>query len=623
MVVVLAGILALVLATSFPHPSVPMPPPTPIRSAAAPAKNGTESLQTWGGSEPLASAAHALVRAVLRDASRNGSAVSNMSHSAAKELPLPLVSIYSPFNDRFVCVDAKGEARAEAEYPWSPTCWFRAQRVVTAALTGGAAHAATVVSSAAVEAVADPEARLHARLGSTWVMLRAQRNGKLLAFHHATDGGGKAWTVRADVHPSSAHEAHWRWDGVTLRNRASGGFLNVRPGGRLRGHGNKGPPWRVAANSCSPCRSAFASSRPTLSPRPLETRPRLTRCSPSTTTSRQRRTSHTLRELGLEFVDRSLSGACARRGTCATPSELPVLTKDVAFTLCPNPHSTRRAAFEALRTSALLKGADAILCAHPAALCEAWLPFNKSLLVLVTTNLEFARENAPRWRAWLRTLTKMVAAPRTVLASNNRYDQAYVEHFLGVRPFYLPSMANYVTARYAPRAGQPVLFWRAHHKLARLLIADVRRADGNLRVASVEELYPGGAAGGGYRSRSLSRTRQSSSFRTRSRQCLFRAVPHGAAALLPVVGAARALGASAARLVRTGVLALCELAFEATTDAQPELAAGCERGRPLGAPLRSVRIPARAVLLFSLRSRAQAEDDRLSRRLARDVFPRA
>ena len=141
MVVVLAGILALVLATSFPHPSVPMPPPTPIRSAAAPAKNGTESLQTWGGSEPLASAAHALVRAVLRDASRNGSAVeSNMSHSAAKELPLPLVSIYSPFNDRFVCVDAKGEARAEAEYPWSPTCWFRAQRVVTAELAGGAAR---------------------------------------------------------------------------------------------------------------------------------------------------------------------------------------------------------------------------------------------------------------------------------------------------------------------------------------------------------------------------------------------------------------------------------------------------------------------------------------------------
>ena len=88
MVVVLAGILALVLATSFPHPSAPMPPPTPIRSAAAPAKNGTESLQTWGGSEPLASAAHALVRAVLRDASRNGSAVSNMSPSAFRKILL-------------------------------------------------------------------------------------------------------------------------------------------------------------------------------------------------------------------------------------------------------------------------------------------------------------------------------------------------------------------------------------------------------------------------------------------------------------------------------------------------------------------------------------------------------
>ena len=268
---------------------------------------------------------------------------------------------------------------------------------------------------------------------------------------------------------------------------------------------------------------------------------------------------HTLRELGLEFVDRSLSGACARRGTCATPSELPVLTKDVAFTLCPNPHSTRRAAFEALRTSALLKGADAILCAHPAALCEAWLPFNKSLLVLVTTNLEFARENAPRWRAWLRTLTKMVAAPRTVLASNNENDQAYVEHFLGVRPFYLPSMADrYRAVRAAPASrysGGLTSPLRSPMCAGLTAICAWRRSRAlpgwRCRRVRSRSLSPPGS-----RRRSL-----------RSRQCLS-AVPHGAAAPFPSSALLARWGVSSTSCP-TGVLALCELAFEMTTDTNP------------------------------------------------------
>jgi len=88
-----------------------------------------------------------------------------------------------------------------------------------------------------------------------------------------------------------------------------------------------------------------------------------------------------------------------------------------------------------------------------------------------------------------------------VLAANNRYDQAYVEHFTGVRPLYLPTLANYITARYRPLRGKPVLVARSHHELGRKLLRDVRRAakgHAGLRVASIEEAYPGNAAGGGY-----------------------------------------------------------------------------------------------------------------------------
>ena len=54
------------------------------------------------------------------------------------------------------------------------------------------------------------------------------------------------------------------------------------------------------------------------------------------------------------------------------------------------------AARDTQRTSPLLTNVDGVICSHPAALCEGWLPFNKSMLLLVTTNLELARENPER-----------------------------------------------------------------------------------------------------------------------------------------------------------------------------------------------------------------------------------
>ena len=210
---------------------------------------------------------------------------------------------------------------------------------------------------------------------------------------------------------------------------------------------------------------------------------------------------HTLKELGQTFVEKSLSGACGRRKTCAQAHELAPLTKDSAFTLCPQPHALRRAAFEALRGSEMMQSTDSVVCSHPAALCEVWLPFNKSILLIVTANLELARENPMRWREWLQTIVAMSKAPRAVLAANNRYDQAYVEHFTGVRPLYLPTLANYMTARYLPIPGQPVLVARSHHELGRQLLRDLRKAakgHPGLHVSSIEEAYPGNAAGGGY-----------------------------------------------------------------------------------------------------------------------------
>ena len=56
-------------------------------------------------------------------------------------------------------------------------------------------------------------------------------------------------------------------------------------------------------------------------------------------------------------------------------------------------------------------------------------------------------------------------SPTSPHTSPCRYDQAYVEHFTGVRPLYLPTLAGYVTARYrgggARKRGRPFLLWRS------------------------------------------------------------------------------------------------------------------------------------------------------------------
>lgn len=328
------------------------------------------------------------------------------------------------------------------------------------------------------------------------------------------------WTAPADVVWS--YEADGR--GHRLRSRATGGFLNVRRGGLLRGHGNRGPPWTLSTERemSNEVELRLVPADVVRSRQRRETEPPHAVLSVDFHIATAQDVGHTLQELGIAFLDKSLSGACRRRGTCVSPAELPVLTKEAAFTLCPRPHALRRAAFAALHGSPLLEQTDAIVCSHPAALCEAWLPFNKGLLLIVTANLELARENPQRWHDWLRTIVAIAAAPRAVVAANNLYDLEYVHHFTGVTPLYLPTLANYVSARYRPDSAKPILFARTHHPIGGQLVSSVRRllsqqlrraqaergaaggvaggAAGGLvvNVATIEEAYPGNAAAGGY-----------------------------------------------------------------------------------------------------------------------------
>jgi hypothetical protein len=116
--------------------------------------------------------------------------------------------------------------------------------------------------------------------------------------------------------------------------------------------------------------------------------------------------------------------------------------------------------------------------------------------VVVTTNLELARENPSRWRAWLRTVRALAADNRTVLAANSHYDVAYVRHFARVTPLLLPTLASFVDAQYSPTTAATArarfLLAPTHSAAAQAVLEDARARTARLgvRVDWLRALYP-------------------------------------------------------------------------------------------------------------------------------------
>eukprot|EP00965_Chrysotila_dentata_P056132 1860433-Pleurochrysis_carterae.AAC.5 len=97
-------------------------------------------------------------------------------------------------------------------------------------------------------------------------------------------------------------------------------------------------------------------------------------------------------------------------------------------------------------------------------MCELYMPFNRSLLVLASVNLELGRENPQRWAEWVASLRAIAASPRNVVAANNRYDAEYIRYFAGIEAVYVPSYCGYVSrSQYTPDFTRPVLIARNHH----------------------------------------------------------------------------------------------------------------------------------------------------------------
>jgi hypothetical protein len=96
---------------------------------------------------------------------------------------------------------------------------------------------------------------------------------------------------------------------------------------------------------------------------------------------------------------------------------------------------------------------DAFICHHPAANCELFLPFKKSIIVRASTRLEFGRHDegidwrnssgydrsvgAKKWKQWVRTLQNLAKDSHNIIAANNLYDRDYIKYFTGIQDVLL------------------------------------------------------------------------------------------------------------------------------------------------------------------------------------------
>ncbi|CAF0819703.1 unnamed protein product [Rotaria sordida] len=152
---------------------------------------------------------------------------------------------------------------------------------------------------------------------------------------------------------------------------------------------------------------------------------------------------HLLIPLGVRFIDKSLSGSCSLTDTCA--KNLRILSSHNGM----NPNKAiRKQFYNYYKNHSLMNRVDAFICFHPAAMCELFMPFNRTIIIIASTRYELSRFSVDEWNEWNKNLRIIASNPRNIVAANNLYDAEYIRYFTGINTTVLPSICDYTKAVY-------------------------------------------------------------------------------------------------------------------------------------------------------------------------------
>jgi len=116
---------------------------------------------------------------------------------------------------------------------------------------------------------------------------------------------------------------------------------------------------------------------------------------------------HQLASLNVRFIDKSLSGHCFLTKTCA--HNLKVLNRHNGIS--PN-LEVRKKFYEVYKNDSEINQVDAFICFHPAGMCELFMPFNRTLIVIASTRYELGRHSKDEWTNLNKNLQIIASNPR-------------------------------------------------------------------------------------------------------------------------------------------------------------------------------------------------------------------
>ncbi len=156
-----------------------------------------------------------------------------------------------------------------------------------------------------------------------------------------------------------------------------------------------------------------------------------------------------LSPIGVKIIDKSLSYYCGQVGTCARG--LRVITRENGMRLTPQLIDQF---YESYKDDPEMKSVTAFVCTLPTAMCEAFLPFNKSIIVISNIRYEQGRPEPDKWKILNENLIHIAESPNGIVAANNLYDAKYIEYFTGISPMVVPNHCRYLRDTYTPSRKQ-------------------------------------------------------------------------------------------------------------------------------------------------------------------------
>ncbi len=196
-----------------------------------------------------------------------------------------------------------------------------------------------------------------------------------------------------------------------------------------------------------------------------------------------------LKPIGVRMIEKSLSFSCASAGNCGT--DLKVINKYNGMKLTANLTSQF---YEAYHNDSEMLRVTTFVCTLPVSMCEAFVSFNKSILIIANTRYEMGRTDPESWIKLNRLLQDVQQSAKGIVAANNVYDANYIEYFTGIKPVLLPNFCGYLNATYTPTRRHflvtPIHSTELHDKFFTDFDNAVIRKDADLTVFPLREMYP-------------------------------------------------------------------------------------------------------------------------------------